>query len=342
MKKIIGFLLLSVLLTSGLLQAVSADSALTLSSPRFDGVGHYNISASGVGLHGVTSGDIVLTVPGDVVSAYLYWAGYTSTTGDDTIVVTVNDVTVDFTAEWKYGPDPWFDGDYHYVYVADITILVDTFGSNTYTLSGFNIAYEYGAGIMLVYEDPALPSARVTIYDGLDAFHFDFDAPMGPNSDVACHEFDPENVARELDVTMFVGGVLHENRPNAIWYETGTGTPPTNVIDSSSDPTGPYPLTAADGAQWDTYTTTITVPVNHEWACIQIESIPTEGPYSEHESGKGTSALLLSVGFVIPQAPGVPQDSGGDGISTRYCRLCPYWKQMLYPGSSCRKRCNLP
>jgi hypothetical protein len=101
---------------------------------------------------------------------------------------------------------------------------------------------------------------------------------------------------------------MHENRPNAIWYDTGIGTPPVNLIESSSEPTGSYPLNAADGAQWDTYTSTITIPADHEWACIQLESIPTEGPNGNNGIGKGVSALLLSAGFVVPEDPETPED----------------------------------
>jgi hypothetical protein len=303
---------MSTLLLTGVwttLIRASPDGSLTA---RFEDTGQYDIVTAGVGLYGTTTGDINLNVPvtGTVKRAFLYWAGYTNTPGgDDQIDFTVDSTTTSITADYVMS-DPWSVNGDHYVYIEDLAISLINTGPETYTVSGVEIAatqdeHNYGAGLMVVYEDPSLPYSTVKIYDGLDGFYF---LKSGQeNSEVTPIDFAPASTDRTMDIKMFVGGVENDWRANAIWYETGTGAQPTDIVGTSNllggsgYNTHPYPLGASDGEEWDTFTGSITVPTDDTWTCIQIESIP-----NEFVPGWGCSALLISIGVVLPteEAPG--------------------------------------
>ena len=105
-----------------------------------------------------------------------------------------------------------------------------------------------------------------------------------------------------MDITLIVGGTEHDDRPNEIWTKTGMGSKPTNLVDPPSAAIGSYPLIGADGARWDTFTTTIEIPKGDEWLGVQIESIDgyedpeCEAPYY----GRGSSGVLIAAAFVLP------------------------------------------
>lgn len=291
-----------------------ADVPLT---SRFDQTGHYGIVVAGVGLMGKTSGYISIDVPGTVVAAYLYWAGYDiETGGDDSVQFDGSAVTADQTYAGE-----WVGYNYHYVYVKDITALglVNT-GPDNYQVADLSLGVRnYGAGLLVVYADMSLPTARIVVMDGLDGFFFDWDPDLGPNSEVACFEFAGVASDRDVEMFLFVGGTEHEDRPNEVWTETGTGTPESNIIDPPSSPTDPpdYPLWAADGPSWDTYAADVLIPAGDEWLCVQIESIESWETGPDY-AGRGTSALFIAAGFALP-IPGVPggKVTGGGQIPIR-------------------------
>jgi hypothetical protein len=81
-------------------------------------------------------------------------------------------------ADDTYGPDEWASSFYHFVFVADVTTLVQA-GNHSYAVSGAGLTFteNYGAGLMVVYEDAGLPLSYVVINDGLDSFHSEYEAP---------------------------------------------------------------------------------------------------------------------------------------------------------------------
>lgn len=302
-----SMLILTVLMSLSLISfhqvAASPDGALT---PRWTGVGAYDLVANGIGLLGQSAGDIYLDVPGSVVvRAYLYWAGFDGDGGSDDILdFAIDDgAATTLTADWAFGGDEWWGTHYHYVYVANVTSFVLP-GNHKYTVSGVDLVHNYGAGILAVYEDSSLPLTSVMIYDGLDALHFRFDPPQGPDSEVTCVDFAPAQDPRDLKFTLMAGGVQHDNRPNAIWYASGVdpATKPTNLVDDLATPNlagPPYPLGAYNGSEWDTYTGTIPIAAGETWACLQLESEDSMATGPDNE-GLGTSALFLAAGFVLP------------------------------------------
>ncbi len=256
----------------------SADAALTQS---FSAQGNYAIVAAGIGLFESTSGDISLNVPGTPIQAFLYWAGNDfDPGGDDAISFAVNaGPSTPRTADRVFGPDFWFSsccGDvFNYVYAEDVTAQVLS-GTNTYTISDFGpIRHHYGAGLIVVYEDLGLPVSQTTINDGLDSAFWNFAPPRGPNTEVTCFTFAATATSRDLDFVLLGGGVAtNVLRPNAIWYQTGTGGQPSDLVNQpGATEIGGQPLNSNDGDEFDTYTNTITVPAGDTFACFQVESI---------------------------------------------------------------------
>lgn len=307
MKKIGSLLICFILSVSAIIPLVYADAALT--NVRFDATGSYNMISNGVGLSGVTTGSIQIDVKGDVVAAYLYWSGIgTETTGDNSVEFDANTVTALDT----YGPDTWFLHGRHYVYVAEVTSLIIS-GDKTYTISDFSMPVKnYGAGLVVVYEDEALPVVRVILLDGLDAFWFGWESPIGPDSEVFGFDFDPASSDREANILLLAGGTEHDDRPNEIYTQTGTGADPKpgNLV-TGGDLDGDYPLEASDGNAWDTYTQGLTIPSGDEWLCAQVESIYNYEIPKEQDplNGRGTSALLIATGLMLPIERGL------DGLS---------------------------
>jgi hypothetical protein len=212
----------------------SPDGAL---SQRFKTEGHYGMVANGVGLNGMNDNDPAadrtfnLNVPGSVIKAYLYWSGHANVppyddSDFDEILLTIDGgTTAHLVADFNYGPAYWLDPNrHHFVYGEDVTTIVQR-GDHTYTVSGEGLTFaeNHGAGLLVVYEDIDLPYSQVRINDGLDSFYHGFPAPRGPDSETTYFDFDSSIEQRDADIVILAGGVEHDNRPNTIWYKTGTG-----------------------------------------------------------------------------------------------------------------------
>ncbi len=301
-----ALLIMVVLIVLGVNQWARADAALTTS---YTAQGTYGMVAGGIGLFTVEdppfpdSGDLVFTVPAgatSIVQAYLYWAGNdVMTGGDDTVDFGVDGgATTSLTADQTYGPDFWFNDPpdlYHFVYVEDVTAFIQL-GTHTYNISGVGPIHNiYGAGLIVVYEDPALPVSQVVINDGLDAAYHNFPPPQGPNTEVSCHQFMAEGAARPMDFFVVGGGISDpDRRPNSIWHLTGTSAL-GNIIDAPGAIEIPnFPLNDVDGPEWDTFQASLTVPAGDTHACFQVESVNDQPPLN------GASFLWLFSGSVIP------------------------------------------
>jgi len=231
---------------------------------RYTADGHYATVAAGVGLDGLTTGDIVLNVPGTPIAAYLYWSGFAPAGGADSVItldVNSTQVSTDVYADAAglgldavtFGPNLWYGSYFRTVFVADVTRFVQT-GNATYTVSDFIMtgagARQDGAGLVVVYENASVPLNRVIIQDGLSIFFPTSNPPQTfRHSDTACLDFPSDTIARNLNYSLFVGGLVDETPPtpprtNALWSYTGAGTslhnevPARNIIDVV-DPTNP-------------------------------------------------------------------------------------------------------
>jgi len=303
--------LLTIVLTLLITQLVAAaDEALNVRS-RYDGT--YGIVSAGVGFEAIApgGGDIVLDIPGPPVQAFLTWAGQDTNPpgGDNAVLLSVNGgPTNPITALRSYGPEYW-NGTVadppirnSHVWVADVTALVLQ-GTNTYTVSEFGPMYaEFGAGLLVVYEDGALPYSFAEIVEGLDGAYHNYPSPRGPDTEVACVQFAATGSPRTMNLSFFVGGVNISggpgSRPNSIWYQTGTGATPSNLVNQlPATEIGGQPLDSLDGEEWDTYQDSITVSAGDTYACFQIESPPPDG------------ASLLWVNLSVSMAQDAPTDT---------------------------------
>ncbi len=296
LKRVLALLLASLLLVV-VVQPVAADDTTEVLTTRWSGTGRYGIVAQGVGMDGVSSEDILgLDVPGTVIAAYLYWSGYDTTAGDNVVSLSVDGgLAVVLTADGSIGPLWWFTGGAgtfdRYAYWEDVTSYVLS-GSHNYEVSNLSMDNHDGAGLIVVYENAAMPVAYVEIQDGLDRGYRGWTGDRGESA-VNCFAFDALATPRPLDLTAFVGGIepmpdaTYGDRPNSIWYRTGTGTTPTDMVNFgvnwNRDPlamlldkvpaaAGDFALTANDGAEWDTYTNSIVINPGETWACFQLES----------------------------------------------------------------------
>lgn len=289
-------------------------------SPFF---GNFCKAAGGVGLKEVSTGSFTLNVTGRPVRAYLYWAGrYPSNSdGDDQVQITINGgapivIKADQSRKSDLG-----NGTAYYTYqsinlVNDARFAGLLSGSFTVTAWGLRSANlttdeGYGIGLVVIGEDASCPFGQLDLRYGLDSFDEQLGMVMasaaqqsqdefGPNSEVLCVQFDPIATARTLDFQAFIGGA---EGVNAIWYLTGTGILPTELIANGVGTVldGP-PVTAVSpfisnvGQQLDNYTHSLTIPANTTYACFQLESAPPITP----SSTPGTSAVWVNfVGFLF-------------------------------------------
>ncbi len=136
-----------------------------------------NLSENGTGADCVisteSSATLSLNANQTIVAAYLYWAG--SDTGDFNVSLNNNPVTAERTFSDALDANRLF-----FAAFADVTTLVQSIGSDEYTLSdldiqsiispycptGTNFA---GWAITIIYEDDNLPLNQLNVYDGLQS-----------------------------------------------------------------------------------------------------------------------------------------------------------------------------
>ncbi len=325
-KLVCLLLLFSLILTP----VVMADDTEEVLTPRFSGEGRYGIVAAGQGMYRVTNpgpGEMEIDVPGtSVVKAYLYWSGFGSDIGGDSTVTLTRmsdgqtlTVTAD-PATGTYGPAFWFDGWQFYVWVAEVTSLVNP-GPETYIVDNFgeNMERRNGAGLIVVYENPQGPMTRVLIMDGLDRWYRGWGEGARGESAVYCFSGENIPIDAEFEYGMFVGEITREadpaarkDRPNALWYMTGTESdpqPPDMVNAPSDGPVtgtliqGPpdYPFWSSDDPQWDTYYNKLLVAAGQSWVCIQPES--ANDPANPDWKPASGITMAIAGGIVVDEPP---------------------------------------
>jgi hypothetical protein len=312
-----------------------ADDTEEVLVERFSDQGKYGIVAAGQGMYEGTNpgaGAIEIDVPGtSVVAAYLYWSGFGEDIGgDDTVTLTrqSDGVAATVTATTSYGPRFWFDGWEFWVWVAEVTDIVNT-GPETYVVSNFgeNMERRNGAGLAVVYEDPAGPTTSVLIMDGLDRWYRGWGEGARGESAVYCFSGEGNGVALDTEFTygMFVGEItregdpaLRKDRPNALWYMTGTvgDTMPTDMVNAPEDgpvtgtfiqgPPDDYPFWSSDDPQWDTYANSLTVPAGDSWVCIQPES--ANDPANPDWTPASGITMAIAGAIVIEEPTPTPTD----------------------------------
>ncbi|MCB9865742.1 MAG: PEP-CTERM sorting domain-containing protein [Phycisphaerales bacterium] len=254
--------------------------------------GNYRVYVDGLGLHddsGTGTFQDVL-VGGPVAKAYLYWIGAntpaTDTATDPTVTLTrqgaagapVNaDATYVVPFENPNAPGSYYWNANHSVFVADVTQLIME-GNYDYTVSDFDMDQEYGVGLQIVYQDDNAALTDVAIHQGHDyAFANWVGGGELNRTDVVTHTFDPAPFTRVLEVTFFVGGGEHSNRPDQLWMLTGTSDGrdplPTELITNNlGDVIDPNPIEAEQNEEWDTIVKKIVIEPGQNYAAFQFQS----------------------------------------------------------------------
>jgi len=289
-----------------------ADGTETLGPPSIPIATGSGTVAAGVGLHGVTSGTINVTVPGTPVQALLYWEVQRRDAIPGSETITVNASSVTGTAIG--GPTTFFTGYDSVVYRADVTGLV-TSGANalgvtlppevTAPLSQARI--NDGAGIMVIYDDGSV--SEIGIRDGDDVSWFGAPDAARQTTVPQTFTFAAESAARTGSLTLFVSSVADDTanmtpiRPTAIDVSSGVVTVTyDNVLDSN------------DGDYWDTYVTPVAIPAGATSVTVQVQS-EDNVPIGANPA----SLVWIGASLTAPVTP--PPPGGGEGCTPGY------WKQ---------------
>lgn len=290
----------------------------------------YNTVAAGVGLEGTTSGSFNLNVPENLHKAYIFWGGRYegANPGDDEIKLNGTTVTANATTiEQGLNPSWGWVG-----YYADVTALVSV-GNTAYTVTEVDVhpLYNDGAGILAVYKDSTKEPSFFGIKGGLDYAFYNFSDPMGPDTQVYTYYFDPAPYDRIADTTLLVGdGEAGTSRGDNLWFQSGTGTAPTDLVDQpGASEIATNFMVQSDGPQWDTFSTTATIPAGHTYASFQIESPNDQNGESiawhaqslvlgQHCPGECDLEIVKSVTNLTQNTPGNPHVSADPGDTLEY------------------------
>jgi hypothetical protein len=273
----------------GVQPGADKDGTETLGTPSIAIAGGSGIVEGGVGMGGVDSGVINVTVPAGatVEQVLLYWAGGTTTpAGDDEI--SLNGTMVQGTL---IGGPTYF---YTYVdeyrfsaYRADVTGLgLIAPGPNSVTVADFDftgttVDENNGASILVIYNDGT--NAAISLLDGLDMAYFGF----APTLDATVPQTFPVNaeaVDRIADLVIFAGSV-GADRPNQVKVTTIAGD---QIFDS--------PLGSTDGMWWDSLTLAVNVPAGATQITVQLISPVSYDPL-------GASMGWVGAGLAVPETP---------------------------------------
>jgi hypothetical protein len=265
---------------------VGKDGTETLGVPSIAISAGSGFAEGGVGMVGVDSGVIELTVPAGatVEQVLLYWAGgTTAAAGDDRI--SLNGTMVQGTLIG--GPTFFYNhvDDYNFsAYRADITGLgLVSAGANSVTVSDFDFAgttadENNGASIVVIYDDGT--NAEIAMLDGLDMAYFNF----GPTLDTTVPQTFPVVAAafdRVADLLIICGSV-QMGRANQIKVTTIAGD---QVFDS--------PMGSTDGMWWDSLQLPVNVPAGATAVTVQVISTPSMEP-------QGSSLGWVAAGLAVP------------------------------------------
>jgi hypothetical protein len=258
------------------------DGTETLGPPSIaiaDGSGFVE---GGVGMEGVTSGELTIDVPEGVQiqQTLLYWAGGASNgVGDDEISLEGTLIQ----GELIGGPIEFYRPYDFFAYRADITGLgLVNAGSNTLTVADFNFTgvtndENNGAGILVIYDDGT--AADLELRDGLDMAYFGFEPTLDATvpQDFAII---PADVDRTGDLFILAASV-GENRPNTVKVSTAAG-----------DQFFETPLGSLDGLTWDSLKLTVDIPAGIETLSVQLISEESQDP-------RGASLGWVAAGLAV-------------------------------------------
>jgi hypothetical protein len=223
-----------------------------------------DVTAAGVGLRGVGTGDITISEipPGSTVfRAYLYWA--TLGTANTYTSPTLNGSPVNGNLIGTSGDTCW-GTQHNFVYRADVTHLV--FGNGIYTIAGLpgNLSLgndSQGASLVVLHETGGAPFRTVVINDGAVSLNFSITTHTDTISG-----FDPDSPVSEAHVTYLIGdGQARWDAGNIYFNE---------------EPIAAGVFSGIDGNYWGTHTFDVTGLVSEPVATTTINNTDPDNPLS--------------------------------------------------------------
>jgi hypothetical protein len=176
-----------------------------------------------------------------------------------------------------------------FFYKLDASSLIAQ-GTNSFDVEGFDLpadTLEDGIGIVVVYSDEQSDCREIHVVEPYEFVYYgDPDFTQGM---VHSFSFAAAGTEREARFVLFAGDAKAD-RPDTIWWTTGTGTPPADLIG------GPYPaiedaLVSANGDEFDVLDVApIPVPAGDDFFAYQLES---------PEAGNGDSMLHSFAAFCV-------------------------------------------
>jgi hypothetical protein len=273
-----------------LILAAPASAVEMQLAPAYSVTGHYAVLTSGVG--GLTGGNGTMTpgnIPGSINKSFFHWSGvnlpHDVVLPDSAVTLTrhgpgtfepnsvVASTITPIEFEMPFSPGNFYWDAVNISYTADVTSLV-TPGDFQYDISDFDMSDESGAALQTVYQDASLPLQEITIYNGADFAYANWAGGGELNrTHVLSHTFAPAAVARTLHLDFIVANGATSARPDQLWFQTGTGVAPTELVNSASAVVlNANPLNGNDGEDWDTVRQTVTVPAGATFVSFQFQS----------------------------------------------------------------------
>jgi len=263
------------------------------------------IASGAVGMAHSNLRNIFIDLPGDPVKGLLFWELRGG--GDEEILLDNQSIFGDILGE-PLNHALWWANTYSYQ--SDVTSLLSG-GMNRFLISGLRRESRVtpnAAALLVVHED----DSRNEIFINSKNDFFWHDLPASPQSDIVIFSFDPEDESRSADLIIMTGDaqpVVPEGnqlfpRTDRIWFESGSGTQPLDII-GSSVLLGENVLESSYGPEADIFEASVVVPAGADYIALQIES-----PERVNES-IGDSVVWISSALSLECLPCLDEDEDG-------------------------------
>jgi hypothetical protein len=280
-----------------------------------------SVASGGVGLQGIGGGtrNLSVQIGGPVQAALLYWVGRDRPCPQSGGVCVVpfqpyKDQILSFdgnvvtgTIIGTEGQPVSAGGPIHNIgFLADVTSIVQAKGTGlqTFTVAdgdtGSNLFHLNGAGLLVVYTDPADPNTyRLMVFDGLD-FAYGADPTPGATRVTVPVTFNHgSNAAARVGSMHVFAGDAQPTRPDR--------------IDISNNPSRVNTLDGSNGISFDADNFAVNIPAGIGSTTLQLVSEPVN---------QNPDSLLWILGVLrlpLPQIPPPPpQETGDEGCTPGY------------------------
>lgn len=281
-----------------------------------------SVASGGVGLQGIGSGtrNLSVQIGGPVQAALLYWVGRDRPCPQSGGVCVVpfqpyKDQILSFDGNIVTGTIIGTEGQpvsaggpiNNIGFLADVTSIVQARGTGlqTFTITdgdtGSNLFHLNGAGLVVIYTNPADPNTyRLIVFDGLD-FAYGADPTPGATRVTVPVTFDhgTHTAARQGNMVVF-NGDAQPTRPDR--------------IDISNNPSRVNTLDGSNGLSFDADAFTVNIPAGIGSTTLQLVSEPVN---------QNPDSLLWVLGLLrlpLPQTPPPPpqEETGDEGCTPGY------------------------